>query len=198
MSDLPVPVLGLHQMSLDQAQEVLRAHLRPLVSKGATCPCCNQYVKIYKRLITGAMGYGLLLLVREDLRRAGRPIHVEDYLKSLQGIPSSIRGDISKLCWWGLLERVPGERGDGSRRVGLYRVLPAGRRFAEGRMRVPKYAKVYNNRVLSLHGQQVTISEVLGTKFDYRAICAAGHIPGHIDGKALFDPRTEAAAHASA
>lgn len=152
-------------ITLEEAKEELQSKL----SEGTRCPCCQQYAKEYKRKITSSMAWGLILIYRYfrkegDLRKW---LHIENYFKSIPNLPSSVRGDISKLSFWGLIRRKEGERADGSKRVGYYKITERGVNFVEGKIRVSKFIYLYNNKVRGFGDEQVDLRDCLSKKFNY-------------------------------
>lgn len=146
-------------MTLGEAREYLRNNF----DKGVTCCCCTQRVQRYSRPITSAMAYGLILMYRFQFpyqETRIQWIHLEDFFKSKKDLPSSIRGDISKLRFWGLIEAFEGEEG-------LYRVTDKGAYFVEGEIKVERNVLLFNNRAYGFKGQYVDIKECLNNKFDY-------------------------------
>ena len=95
-------------------------------------------------------------------------IHVENFLKATVNIASSIRGDVPKLCHYGLLERAPGKREDGSSRNGYYRVTAKGIAFVAGKLEVPRYVILYNNKVLGFSGETINVIQALKGRFNYQ------------------------------
>ena len=155
------------QATLDEIRDFLRKNW----SEGTHCPACKQSVKLYKRSLTSSMAYGLILLSKADVEDAEGWIHIEDYFKSLD-IPSSIRGDISKLVYWGLLEKYEGKRDDGSNRNGKYRVTPKGYDFVRGKLEVYSHGFMYNNEFKGFTGELIKIRGALGQKFNYDELMA--------------------------
>ena len=152
--------------TLEEAKKMLRENF----DTGIECPCCGQFVKKYNRKITSAMAYGLILLYQYNKKNPGEWVHVENYFKSLN-IPSSIRGDISKLRYWHLIEKKSEIREDGSNRNGYYRIDNLnGISFVENRKRVSARAYIYNQRVYGFSPETVTIAECLGKKFNYKEL----------------------------
>lgn len=148
----------------------VRSHVRENLPDGCTCPACGQYAKLYARPLTSAMAYGLILLDRYDRQKPSEWVHLENYLKSLPGVPSSIRGDLPKLRFWGLIERAADKRDDGSPRNGLYRITYKGKAFVHHGSKVPAKAHIFNNVVDAFSVKTVTIKEALGKRFDYREL----------------------------
>ncbi len=147
-------------ITIDQAKKSLRANF----DSGSVCPCCGQFVKMYHRPITSSMAYGLILLTRHHDTQMR--IHVESFLKKLD-VPASIRGDMSKLKHWGLMQPIPGLREDGNPSNGIYVLTEYSFDFVNRLVNVPKYVKIYNNKFLGFDGPEVSIVDCLKNKFDY-------------------------------
>jgi len=158
------------EMSLGDA----RAWLRARVQEGAECPCCRQFAKSYDRKLPSASARLLIALYRYDDAEGREFVYLPPLLDRfgatiLKGTPH--QGGYGTLSHhWGLIEAQPGEREDGSNRVGYWRVTDLGREFALERATVPKYARLYGNRLLGLHGEPISIQDALGNKFNYREL----------------------------
>lgn len=144
--------------SLAEAKQFVESHK----DEGTDCPCCAQKVKRYRRKITSAMAYGLILIAKKTYDW----IHLEDYFKSVPHIPSSIRGDISKLKHWGLLQKHPG-RADNGNSNGLYRITTKGQLFVKGKIQVPHYCFLFNDHVEGFSPDHTDIQQALGDQFNY-------------------------------
>lgn len=136
-----------------------RDWLRDRIDKGAGCPCCKQFAKVYPRRLYAAEGAGLIAMWR---------LNRDDWVKipalKMQG------GDLLKARFWDLIEPMPNaERADGSKRVGIWRLTLRGVDFVHGRTKVPRIARVYNNRCLGLDASkgEAGIRDVLGARFEY-------------------------------
>lgn len=147
--------------TLEQAQEWLRKH----VDEGAKCPCCTQLAKVYRRKINAGAARALVrMVVRYG---EGEWVHVPTTADF-----SRLGGEWAKLRFWGLVVEQPEVREDGGR-AGYWQVTPLGRAFALGRARVPKYARIYDQRLLGLVDEQtVDIHDALGTKFNLEDLMA--------------------------
>ncbi len=141
-------------MTLGEARKLLREK----ADKGLDCPCCTQHTQVYHRPITSAMAYGLILFYNHDTGR--KPIHAEDFFKGVKDLPSSIRGDFSKLRFWGLIQADPNNEG-------WYYVTFSGMVFVLGRIKVKSHVKLFNNKKYGMDGEEVDIRECLKNKFDY-------------------------------
>jgi len=133
--------------------------------EGGACPCCDQYVKVYKRSISSTMARQLIRVYR--LHGEGTWFHVRDAMaEGDTGV-----SDFAKLERWGLIEKRPHEPGDGGKRTsGYWRITPDGEKFVTGRGQVDEFALVYNNNHLGFEGGLITIFSCLGNKFDYKTL----------------------------
>jgi hypothetical protein len=138
-------------VTLEEARDWLRAR----VEDGDYCPCCTQFAKVYKRKINSGMVRALI-----NLYRAGGPGRDFRHLPPID--PS--HGDAAKLVYWELIEEEPVVREDGGR-AGWWRVTPLGEDFLRGWIKVIKYARVYDSRLLGFTGGKVDVRDALGTKF---------------------------------
>jgi hypothetical protein len=131
-------------------------------SKGITCPCCEQKVKLYKRQITSSMAYQLVCLAK--VKTVGF-IHVEKWRSNVNASGGTMGGgEHSKLQFWGLIET------DGK---GYWKITQEGREFAFGQGTVRKFARIFNNTFLGFDGPQVTIQGCLGVRYMLADLLAA-------------------------
>ena len=140
----------MDDITLQAAKDQLRNQIAN--GTGAKCPCCTQTVKIYRRNINSGMA---LMLVRA----------YRDYGRDWFHLPTAVglrtySGEGSQFRFWGLLEQDPD-------RQGYWRITEAGEDFVRERSAVPKYALIFNARCLRHEGENVTIQDCLGDKFDY-------------------------------
>ena len=160
--------------------EEAKKWLRERFSKGAPCPACNQFVKLYKRPFNKSMAYVLLLIARYYRRVEVRQddwLHVPSYIaETAVGNPrraAAVRGDWAKLKYWGLIEEKPDVRDDGSARVGYWRMTPLGRQFVAREAKVPSHVYVYNGEPMQKTVEEmITIDDALGVDFSYAEIMA--------------------------
>jgi len=162
-----------------QTLEDAKRWLRARWEEGADCPCCGQFVKLYKRKLNGSMAYALILIYRYFEPNYHGWLHVPSYLNEAPipaEVSAAIRGDWAKLRFWDLLIEDTRTRDDGSRRAGFWRITEHGRLFVRGLVRVPKYVYLYNKKVVqrrSPDGTSINIKEALGDKFNYSELMAA-------------------------
>lgn len=156
------PFSGAWGSDLERAKQYVRNGRD--TKDGVTCPCCQQYAKTYLRPITSTMARWLIQLVRRWEREPR-------YYSTSEAWSMEINrgtGDVAKLRWWGLIETEPLAVEDVSRRAsGMWRPTPMGLAFVRGQERMPSHARVYNNTVLALEGDALSIADALGTQFNY-------------------------------
>lgn len=143
--------------TLEEARQYLRERM---FKDGAKCPCCKQNVKVYKRSITSSMAWGLSELYA---RRGQDYTHCEDFFKSNDNVPSSVRGDFTKFLLWMIIEAHPDDRG-------VYRITNIGKDFLLNGLEVPKFFFVYNDDVIKQSKQTVTIREASKNKFNLNEV----------------------------
>lgn len=120
------------------------------------------------------MAFALVQIYRH-YRHAKRVewIHVPNYLSNLTTTATIRGGDWAKLRLWDLIEPQIGERYDGCKRTGYYRITATGIAFVEQRWQVPRHVLIYNQNVLGYEGPDVTIVNVVGDKFDFTTLMAS-------------------------
>jgi hypothetical protein len=150
--------------SLEDAKAFVQQNLRD----GVTCPACGQLCKVYKRKLNSTMALALVMIYQHFKQNPHHTwLHVAAFLVKVKRDSSIAGGDVVKLRYWGLLERAPGERDDGSDRVGRYRITEVGKQFVEGKIAVPRYVYLYNQLLLRLSEEMTTVQEALGDRFSY-------------------------------
>lgn len=149
------------EMTLSEAKSWLREQVR---NGGARCPCCTQNVKVYRRSLPSATARTMIAMYHQD---EGRDyVYLPTLLDTIK--KTAYQGGYATYGhYWGLMERQDGRRDDGSNRVGWWRLTDLGRSFVRGTATVPRYAHIYDSRLLSFSGPQFSIRQALGTRFDY-------------------------------
>lgn len=144
----------MRQPTLEEA----KAWLRERVDEGERCPCCTQMAKVYRRTIHSTMARTLVVAHHQ---------HGLDWFHLATLTATTGRGgEEGKLRYWGLIEEETGRRPDGGR-SGWWRITPLGADFVLGRAKVQKYARIYDGRCLGLDGEEISIRDALGKKFNY-------------------------------
>lgn len=136
----------------------------PNPDTGYRCSCCGQFCKRYYRHFNSNMAIALIVLYR-NLDKGF--VHLENLMKEA-GYKRC--GDASYLRHYRLIEKKEGKREDGSPRNGMYKITSAGIMFVEGKTKVKKKYIIYNNKHEGFEGDEITIQDALGTKFDYRQL----------------------------
>lgn len=142
--------------TLEEAKDWLRSK----ADKGAKCPCCTQYTKIYSRKLRGNMAKTIIRMYRTNKLDWV-------YLPSIRD--GAAPRDDTLSSHWGLIEEAKEKRDDGGR-AGWWRVTEKGEAFIRGQIKVPKYVRLFDGRVLGFTGDDVSIFDALGTKFDYQEL----------------------------
>jgi hypothetical protein len=151
--------------------EAAKIFVQTNLRDGVNCPCCGQLAKLYRRPINATMALGLVLIYQHFKKNPSHTwLHVAAYLVKVKRDSTIAGGDVVKLRHWGLLERAKGERADGSDRIGRYRITEIGKQFVEGRIAVPKYVYLFNQRLFRLSEEMTTIREALDDKFNYNEL----------------------------
>lgn len=89
---------------------------------------------------------------------------IEEFMR-INGFHRS--GDFSYLVHWRLLEKMEGKRPDGSKKNGFYKITDKGVRFVKQEITVPQTLIIYNGKCEGFEGDQVSIKDGLGKRFDY-------------------------------
>jgi hypothetical protein len=136
-----------------------KTHLRENFEKGTECPCCGQFVKLYKRKFGSVMARTLIRLYNMPTTYN----HVKDIVK---GISDTGTNDFSKMKYWGLIEEMPNDD-SGKKNSGYWMITEKGEKFALGQISIPSHAFVYNSMLQGFSNTQTNIIQALGKKFDY-------------------------------
>jgi hypothetical protein len=156
------------ETTLEEAKVWLRARFE----EGATCPCCNQFVKLYKRKLNSNMAAAMISLYHADSANRRAWVHLKKYLLEKKRYFS----DAPALRHWSLIEEKPEGLEDGNPRAGYYRITELGRRFVENRASVIKHTYQYNRKILDRNQpdlSEIMIREALGDEFNYNELMRA-------------------------
>lgn len=147
--------------TLEEAKQYLRENW----DEGANCPCCTQFVKIWREPIHAGQAVWLIYLVKA-YQQDKEWVSVKD-INSKAGMRG---GDYAKLRYWGLIEQMPANTDPTKRASGYWRPTEQGISFAEGHITVQKKTKTYDKKLLGFEGELVSIHDALGTKFNYEEL----------------------------
>lgn len=146
-----------------------KKYLEENILAGTPCPCCFQYVKMYRRKITTVMARTLIRLVVLNRDKPDQEyFHVRDIVK---GISSTGTNDFSKLLHWKLIKPKPQEKEEDEeirgRTNGMWKITEKGILFAMNNMELAKYVFIYNKKVYGFSNEKINIVTALTQKFDY-------------------------------
>jgi len=130
------------------------------------CPHCGQTVKVYRRRIYAAMVKALASLYRAVDGKPDKYVHVSKIYDK------TTCGDFAKLKYWGLIDEL--DKVDGATRTsGFWRITERGIDFLQGKIRVAKYAFIYNQDLLALDDKEtVSVIECVAKHFNYAELMA--------------------------
>lgn len=126
---------------------------------GATCACCGQLVKLYKRNLYYKPARSLIELYLLDCTEPGYH-HIRNLKPDLGG------SDFSKLKYWELISHAANDDPE-KHNSGMWAITPKGRLFVEDKIKVPKYAFVFNDSLEEFGGPEIGIRDALAGKFSY-------------------------------
>lgn len=149
--------------------EEARAEIQSSLDDGIVCPCCDKYVRRYRRKFNASMSRALIWLYRAALDSDSGWVDVPKmaprWLVRTNQLPS--------VRWWGLIERHPNTDG-ATKHSGLWRVTEAGRSFVQSELKLKSTVVTYNGSPVGFEGNEIYIRESLGTKFDYSELMGSG------------------------
>lgn len=145
------------------------------IDTGSSCPCCDQYVRRYRRPLTASMIY-VLVLIDRYFQTHSDWLHVPSYLLELN-LPSkrgaAIRGDWAKLKFWQFIIEKPEVRGDGSPRIGFWKITELGHSFVHLKIQAPSRIWIYNQQFWGFDQRvMITAKQALKKKFHYDDLMA--------------------------
>lgn len=155
---IPAPSLSA---TLREGREWLRLYMP---NGGAKCPCCGQRAQIYRRRINAGIARVLICMYRYEstLGDENRFLHTPS-------LPVTSH-ESAQAQWWNLIEEKDEEREDGGR-AGWWRLTENGKLYVQGIKRIPKYARVFDGRLLGFDTEEMlTIQDALGKKFDLQEL----------------------------
>lgn len=151
--------------TIKEAKQFLRANFE----KGVDCPCCGQFVKLYKRKLNSGMALFLIGLMRLWKKNPNKQFFSnKEVMNEMNLAVTSL--DYSVMRHFGLIEPRISEAG--KRDSGYWRMTPKGFLFVQGH-KSSKYIFLYRNKRQGVSDEQITIREALGEKFDYEELMKA-------------------------
>ena len=147
--------------TLAQAQEYLEDNRR----EGVECPCCDQFVKLYKRKLGAPQTRGLIQLLK--FNREEKWVHITKIIRTC-----NVHGDFAKMELWGLIEQQPVTTNK-KKNSGYWKITEKGKHFLFGLLRVPSHVFIYNGKKEGFSETTTDVHESLGKEFNYRELMNA-------------------------
>jgi hypothetical protein len=151
--------------TIREARAFLKAHWWD----GLSCPCCKQFVKLYKRQIYASLAKGLITLYK--INHDGKTwVHVPSEFNKRS--MSDSMGDFAKAKAWGLVDEKANEDDPEKTNSGYWRINQKGIDYIFNKITIPKYIVFYNQKAylkMKVPGKnpEVNIIDALGKKFSY-------------------------------
>jgi hypothetical protein len=147
-----------------------KQYLRDNFEQGVKCPCCKQNVKLYNRKLHTVMALMLVKLYKLDQIENGYH-HISNYMVTKSGT-----NDFSKLRYWGLVTEKSADDSTIGRTSGYWAITHKGKEFVRGNITVPSHVQLFDGKKYGESDKYITISDALGSKFDYREMMTDEHI----------------------
>lgn len=149
--------------TLEEAHTFLRENF----DKGENCPCCGQFVKLYKRKLNSGMA---ITLIRVYKAHGLSWVNVKDFLRENKHKNTH---DWTLLRHWGLIREASHDPLDETKKSsGVWKITVAGERFVKNEVKTLSHIKHYNGNASGFTGEEITIVEALGRKFNYPELMA--------------------------
>ena len=157
----------MHQQSLfdTTASREFLASLRG--GHKGNCPCCDRYAQVYKRHLHFTVAWQLIRLYRLN--------GLSEYVNACELIMTGQHGtgDFQKAKYWELIERRPLTKAEDTKKSsGWWRLTPKGLDFVLGRITIPRFAMVFDDRVIAFEGKLVSVQDALDARFEYTRLMA--------------------------
>ena len=132
--------------------------------KGCICPCCDQFVKVYKRKLNSNMSWLLLRLYKLSMQNKDQTyFHYSKFTIDI-GV-----ADFGKLRHWELIQLQDNEETD-KKTSGYWMITQKGLDFIHNKIRVPKHAYIFNGKLLQFSEETTNIIESAKNKFSYEEL----------------------------
>lgn len=139
-------------MTIEEAKKDLRKNFE----RGTSCPCCGQFVKLYKRKLNSGMASTLIRIYKHAKYEW---IHVKDMLRMNKYKNSH---DWTLLKEWGFIESNDA--------AGEWKITNKGVEFIKGTSTAPSHVHIYNKTTVGFSSTQTDIKESLGNHFNYEEL----------------------------
>ena len=174
---------GMNPRIAEQTVAEERERFMDALPTGSVCNCCDRFGKRYKRTITASQAKFLIAL-HKDMTQGSIPtickcrvgltdnwIRIPQYMREHHKVGLLTSRDFHWLRIWGLIEPMHGERADGSKKLGIYRITPLGTAFVLGKVSVRKWKYTYNAQSWETEfTDMLYIYEIEDKDFNYREL----------------------------
>ena len=129
--------------------------------KKEICECCGSSINIWKKPLIGIAICELIKLYN-IYKIDNTPVHISKFSKQ--------RSNFYTLAYWGLIKGS--DKVDGKKTAGLWVPTDKAVKFIKNEITIPSYAVTKNNKLITLTGEEKTIIQSLGKKFNYDELIA--------------------------
>ena len=142
--------------NLDLTIEEAKIILRRRVDDGTKCPCCDQFVKRYKRKLNAGMAITLYRIYKHHKENY---VNVKDFLRKEKYTNSH---DWTLLKHWGMLE---------TNLSGEWKITQNGKDWLTIEdAKTYSHIFIYNSKLQGFHNGKTTFKLALSDKFDYKEL----------------------------
>lgn len=152
--------------TLREARNEMQQKLR----EGTICPCCDRYIKIYKRRIHKNIAVGLIEFCKYQTLNKSTWVRLRtlaDSSPTFYRYCGDGKMDITTGRYWGLLEESGEEPNADTKSAGMYRLTEKGISFVRNEIKISKYAFILRDTVMDMSEEMVSIVDCLEEKFSY-------------------------------
>ena len=144
-----------------------KIYLRQEFAKGTDCPCCGQFVKLYKRKLNSGMSLFLIGLYKLSKNNGVRCFKNQIIMRKMNLNTSSL--DYSIIKHFDLIEEEIDHETE-KKNSGYWKITQKGIEFIEQKIEVPSHVHIYNGKVLGFADTTTNIITSLGNKFSYNEL----------------------------
>ena len=145
--------------TLAEARKDFRERIK---GDGTRCPCCRRWGKINPYQVNSTQIRGMIWMLKRFRRN--------EWVEIAKAPKLILRSkSLATLHHWELLESKPNVDPD-KKGSGFWRLTPKGRDFVRNKTTVPKYAFVFDNKLIKFSRQHTDVIAALGKKFSYQEL----------------------------
>ncbi len=150
--------------------ESAKQFIQENASKGVDCPCCGRDCKIYKYKLHHSMVECLAGLVLQ-YQKTRAWYHVTR-IAIRGGYATSKGGHLAKGVHWDLLVAKPNIDDPTKRMLGYWKPTQLGIDFVYGRIKLPEWVLLYQNKVIEIAQTKIDVKTALGQYINYEELMA--------------------------